>query len=256
MNHYLIMILAPVLMIHLFYLTAVIKKDLSVIDTAWGLGFVLISFVGVILSDFSNPRELLISAMVLIWGLRLAVFIHFRNHKRPEDFRYAQWRKDWGDKTNLIAYFKVYWLQLVLMVIVAAPIFEAHHNDETALSGLNYLGVVLWAVGLIWESVGDYQKSQFKKDPQNKNKIMTKGLWSLSRHPNYFGESLLWWGIALVTVSQNRYLGLIGSTFITFLLWKVSGVPMAEKKEEKNPAYQAYKAQTPALIPSLSKLMK
>lgn len=254
MNDIIFMILGPVLLIHLFFIFAVIKKDLSVIDTAWGLGFITISLIGSVLNQGSNLREVIVSVLITIWGIRLAGFIHHRNHGKPEDFRYANWRKEWGNKTNVIAYFKVYWLQLFLMLIVALPIFSVHTTSDYSIKWFNILGISLWVTGLIWESVADFQKSQFKNRKENENKIMQEGLWKLSRHPNYFGEALLWWGLAMVAMDSAHYYGLIGAGFITLLLWKVTGVPLVEQRHEKNPQYQVYKAQTPVLIPSLKKI--
>jgi steroid 5-alpha reductase family enzyme len=254
MSDIILMILGPVLLIHLFFIFAVMKKDLSVIDTAWGLGFIVISLIGSLINRGSNLREVLVTLLIALWGIRLAVFIRLRNHGKGEDFRYANMRKKWGDKTNFIAYFKVYWLQIVLMLVVALPLFSVHGTENYTLRWFNYLGVFLWLVGLTWESVADYQKSQFKNKKENHDKIMQEGLWKLSRHPNYFGESLLWWGIALVAMDTSHSFGLLGAAFITLLLWKVTGVPLVEQRHDKNPQYQAYKAQTPVLIPSLKRL--
>jgi steroid 5-alpha reductase family enzyme len=254
-NDLAIMILGPILLIHLFYAVAVATKNLSVIDTAWGLGFILLAAMGCYLSGFSSSRENVLALMVMIWGLRLAIFIHSRNSGKGEDFRYANWRKDWGEKTNLIAYFKVYWLQLVLMAVVGLPIFAVHENRDNIFNPIHILGVGIWLFGLMWESIADYQKLLFKKIPGNEHKVFQDGLWKYSRHPNYFGEATLWWGIALVSVNQGHYLGLIGSAFITFLLLKVSGVPLVEKKQEHNPEYQIYASHTPVFIPDFSKVL-
>lgn len=256
MSDVLLMIISPIVLIHIFYGVAVATKNLSVIDTAWGLGFILISLVGCFLSGFNSSRENILCLMILIWGLRLAIFIHSRNHGKGEDFRYANWRKDWGDKTNLIAYFKVYWLQLVLMLVVGLPIFAVHENKDNIFSGINIAGIIIWIFGLSWESIADYQKSQFKKIKSNEHKVFQGGLWKFSRHPNYFGEATLWWGIALVSVNHTHYIGLIGSAFITFLLLKVSGVPLVEKKQEHNPEYQIYASHTPVFLPNPSKILK
>ena len=185
MNDIFTMILGPIILIHIFYGVAVATKNLSVIDTAWGLGFILLSIIACFLSGFSFSRENVLFLMVAIWGLRLALFIHSRNHGKGEDFRYANWRKDWGDKTNLIAYFKVYWLQIVLMLVVGMPIFVVHQNPGNTFNWINILGLVLWIFGLSWEAIGDYQKSKFKSIKGNEHKICTVGLWHLSRHPNY-----------------------------------------------------------------------
>lgn len=256
MNDLIPMMVAPLILVHLFYIVAVIKKNLSVIDTAWGLGFILIALVGTYLSKGQNHQENLVSILVILWGLRLALFIHSRNRGQAEDFRYANWRKQWGDKANFMAYFKVYLLQFGLMLVVGLPLFSAHYSGQNPLSVVNYLGVLIWTIGFGWEAVADFQKSRFKSDQKNKDKVFQEGLWAFSRHPNYFGEALLWWGIALTSFSKHHYLGFIGSAFITFLLVKVSGVPLVEKRHENNPDYQAYAQHTPVLIPSLSKILK
>jgi steroid 5-alpha reductase family enzyme len=255
MNDQIYMLLGPIVLIHFFYAIAVIKKNLSVIDTAWGLGFILIVLAGCILNGWQNIRENIQLILVSLWGARLALFIHSRNTGKGEDFRYANWRKEWGDKTNLIAYFKVYWLQFFLMLIAGLPLF-AGHSSNGGLIWINYLGIGIWLVGLLWESIADYQKGQFKAIAANQHKIYQGGLWKFSRHPNYFGEFFLWWGIALVALDGYNNWALIGPAFLTLLLWKVSGVPLVEQRHEKNPDFQAYKDSTPVLIPSLKKMFK
>jgi len=250
MNDKYCMIVGPILLIHLFFAVAVVKKNLSVIDTAWGLGFILMGLIGSFLGQWASSRELVVLGMVALWGIRLSLFIHSRNSGKGEDFRYANWRKDWGKNTNVIAYFKVYWLQIFLMIIVGLPLFAAHESTDSQLNWINILGIVIWTIGLTWESVADYQKNIFKSIPGNHNKVFQGGVWAFSRHPNYFGEAFLWWGIALVSLDGNNSWALIGPAFLTFLLWKVSGVPLVEQRHANNPEYQAYKARTPVLIPS------
>jgi steroid 5-alpha reductase family enzyme len=256
MNDKYYIILGPILLIHLFFGVAVLKKNLSVIDTAWGLGFILMGSIGSILSQWHNLREVVVLTMVILWGLRLSLFIHLRNLGKGEDFRYANWRKDWGEKTNFIAYFKVYWLQIFLMFIVGLPIFAAHESTDPDLNWINILGIIIWLLGLSWESVADYQKNKFKSNPANHNKVFQGGVWEFSRHPNYFGEALLWWGISLVSLDGQNSWALIGPAFLTLLLWKVSGVPLVEQRHAGNPEYQAYKARTPVLIPSFKIMLR
>lgn len=251
MTEYFIMLIPSLILIHLFYLFAVIKKNLSVIDTAWGLGFILISLTGAKLNHFDHLKENITMLMVLLWGIRLASFIYFRNKNLGEDFRYRNWRNEWGEKTNQIAYFKVYLLQFFLMSLVALPLFAVHQSNTPQLSLLNIAGIVTWGIGLIWETVADYQKSQFKKKIENQNKVMKTGLWSLSRHPNYFGEILLWWGISITVFNIEIWWALIGPLILNLLIWKVSGVPLLEVKHADNLEYQLYKAATPTLIPRL-----
>lgn len=186
MTDLLLMALGPLGLIHVTYYFAVKKNDLSVIDTTWGLGFIALSLIGNILSQFSNPREILILVMVLLWGLRLSLFIHSRNKGKPEDYRYTQMRNNWGENANRTAYFKVYLLQFGLMLVVGLPIFAIHFSGPSEFLFLDYFGFGLWLVGLLWEAVSDYQKSEFKKT--HKHEICDVGLWFYSRHPNYFGE--------------------------------------------------------------------
>jgi steroid 5-alpha reductase family enzyme len=256
MNDKYYMIFGPVLLIHLFFGVAVLKKNLSVIDTAWGIGFILMAMTGSYLSQWGDLREILVVTMVALWGVRLSLFIHLRNSGKGEDFRYANWRKDWGKNTNVIAYFKVYWLQIILMIIVGLPIFAAHASVNPHLSSINILGIIIWFIGLSWESIADYQKNKFKSNPANHNKVFQGGVWEFSRHPNYFGEAFLWWGIALVSLDGENYWALIGPVFLTILLWKVSGVPLVEQRHAGNPEYQAYKARTPVLIPSFKIMLR
>jgi steroid 5-alpha reductase family enzyme len=246
-----LMALGPLLLIHITYYFAVKKNDLSVIDTTWGLGFIALSLMGNILSKFSNPREILILVMVLLWGLRLSLFIHSRNKGKPEDYRYTQMRNNWGENANRIAYFKVYLLQFGLMLVVGLPIFAIHYSLPSEFLFLDYFGFGLWFVGLLWEAVSDNQKSEFKKT--HKHEICDVGLWFYSRHPNYFGEVLVWWGIGAVSLLSRNSWGIFGSIFINFLLLKVTGVPLVEARHDKNPDYQAYKNATPTLIPNLLK---
>jgi steroid 5-alpha reductase family enzyme len=256
MNPTLTMLIGPLCLIHFFYLLAVVKKNLSVIDTAWGLGFILISLTGSSLSHFNILKENILTCLIVIWGLRLALFIHYRNVGKGEDFRYASWRKDWGQRTNLIAYFKVYWLQFFLMILTALPLIGVHQSVDNKLSPLNIMGIVIWIIGFFWETIADQQKSQFKKIAGNEHKVCQKGLWSFSRHPNYFGEAFLWWGIGLAGFEGSYWWALIGPLFISFLLWKVSGVPLVEARHAHNPEYQIYASHTPVMIPSVKKMMK
>jgi len=250
------MILGPFILIHVTYLVAVLKNNFSVIDIIWGLGFVVLGAIGCNLSSWDNSRENLLFTLILIWGLRLSTFLLIRNTGKKEDFRYAQWRKQWGDQANRIAYFKVFLLQFMLMLIVGLPIFAVHEGKQSALSLLDYLGIFIWMLGLGFEAVADHQKSVFKSKPENKNKICQGGLWHLSRHPNYFGEALLWWGLGIISINTNQYWGLLGPLLINFLLLKISGVPLLEKRYENNKEYEAYKKITPRFIPSISKVFK
>lgn len=230
-----------------WFLVAVLKKDNSVADIGWGLGFVLVFWW----QHHFYGQPALLGWMVSLWGVRLAVHIFRRNLKKGEDWRYQQWREEWGKLFLLRSFFQVFMLQGLLMWVIALPLMQ--HWPESRISNwLPWLGVALWLVGFLWEAIADWQLSRFKSDPGNKGKIFTGGLWSLSRHPNYFGEILLWWGIFLFVLPYGIWwVCLLSPITVTWLLNQVSGVPMLEKKYAGNPEYRKYVERTNALIPSL-----
>lgn len=256
MSDLLLMASGPLLLIHLCFFLAVLKKNFSLIDVIWSLGFISISLTGCLLNQFSNWRENLIFFLVLLWGLRLSGFLFMRNAGKPEDYRYASMRKDWGGNANSSAYFKIFWLQYSLMLFISLPLIVAHFYPAREVMLLDYLGFILWSLGFTWEAIADYQKNKFKQIPGNLQKICQIGLWQYSRHPNYFGEATLWWGKFFITASTGNFWGLLGVTLLNFLLLKVSGVPLIEKRHDANPEYQQYKKDTPTLIPSIANILK
>lgn len=234
---------------HLVMLIAFLKKDNGIVDVFWGLGFTTVAvFVHLY---YPHPYSWLTMLLVAIWGFRLAIHIGVRNtQKKVEDWRYANWRKEWGKWFYIRSYLQVFLLQGFFMWIILLPVLQ--RPGAESLYWYQYLGIALWLFGLLWESIGDWQLFQFKKDPKNKGKILTKGLWALSRHPNYFGEAVLWWGIVLFVLPWGLwYLSLLGAITITYLLTRVSGVPFLEWKYRDNPAYLEYIRTTPAFVPKL-----
>ncbi len=188
-----------------------------------------------------------------IWALRLSGYIFLRSMKLgKEDYRYTEMRKGWGDKANISAYFKVFMLQATLSLIIASPLYFIHQFPSAKPFGtaFDYLGVAMWGIGFFFEAVGDHQKSAFKKNPENNNKVLTSGLWRYTRHPNYFGEALLWWGLGFVALSQIPfYYAFVGPFLLHLLLLKVSGVALLEQKYNGNTDYDEYKRKTNAFIP-------
>ncbi|MDD3995458.1 MAG: DUF1295 domain-containing protein, partial [Bacilli bacterium] len=151
---------------------------------------------------------------------------------------------------NINAYFKIFMLQGLLMSIISLPIIFFNASNLEKLNLLNIFGIIIWIIGYIFEVVGDYQLKKFIKNSNNKGKIMTSGLWKYTRHPNYFGESVMWWGIFLITINSSLgYFGIISPIFITFLLVFVSGIPLLEKKYENNKEFQEYAKKTSKFIP-------
>ncbi|MCW5908176.1 MAG: DUF1295 domain-containing protein [Chitinophagales bacterium] len=233
------------------FIVALIKKDNGIADIAWGLGFILVTWMVFELSATNFPKQRLLLFLVTIWGVRLSSYICIRNWGKPEDFRYANWRKEWGDKTVINSFLRVFMLQGAVMFVMCLPIIIINATPKTTHLGSFYvLGAVLWAIGFFIESIADYQMLCFKDNIAHKGHIMQKGLWKYSRHPNYFGEALLWWGIFLTAVPSGYwYISIISPLLITYLLLKVSGVTMLEKKYEGNDAYTDYKRRTSAFIP-------
>lgn len=250
MNYYLTVALSIFVYMSLWFGISLIKKRNDVADEAWGLGFVCLAWVSFIISDTSGPRGLLVGILVSVWGLRLAWHIHARHKGKPEDYRYRAWREQWGKWFYLRSYAQVYLFQGVLLLLVVMPVLIINYSVGPALGWLDFIGGAVWLVGFLFESVGDAQLSRFVKNPVNKGKLMQSGLWRNSRHPNYFGEVTLWWGIWLIALSAPfGLLGIIGPLTITILILKVSGIAMLEKKMAKKPEFASYKQQTSKFIP-------
>lgn len=232
-----------------WFLISLIKKRNDVADVAWGLGFVLLSWTAFFISDNFGSREILVNILVSVWGLRLAWHIYSRNKGKTEDYRYLAWRQEWGKWFYLRSYFQVYLLQGVLMFLIVSPVLLINKMGGD-LQGLDFVGVLVWLKGFYFEVVGDAELARFIKDPANKGHLMQSGLWAYTRHPNYFGEVTQWWGIWLMACSVPQgFLTIIGPLTITFLILKVSGVPMLEKKMAENLEFAEYKRRTSVFFP-------
>ncbi len=251
MNYYPTLVCILFVYMSLWFVFSCIKKRNDVADVAWGLGFVLMAWVSFFLSDTSSgARGLSIGVLVSIWGLRLAWHIHTRNKGKTEDYRYLAWRKEWGKWFYLRSYLQVYILQGTLLFAIVFPVLLVNKSAGIPLRALDGVGVLVWLVGFYFESVGDAQLARFMKNPENKGKLMQSGLWAYTRHPNYFGEVTQWWGIWLMVLSiPGGWMGIIGPLTITFLILKVSGVPMLEKKMEENPDFAEYKKRVSIFFP-------
>jgi steroid 5-alpha reductase family enzyme len=241
--------IAVFVFMNLMFVLALRLKDNSIVDIGWGIGFILISSIGVIRHG-QGTLHLLMFALVAMWGARLATYIFLRNRGKEKDFRYAAWRKEWGRSVVWRSYLQVFMLQGMFMLTIASPLWAAFSSGEGAMGWIGLVGVALWCIGFFFEAVGDAQMMAFKADPVNRGRIMRHGLWRYTRHPNYFGEAVLWWGIGLMAASGPVwYLALIGPAVLTFLLLRVSGVTMLEKKYEGNARYADYVRQTSAFVP-------
>ena len=231
------------------FILALIRKDNSIVDIFWSVGFIIVAIYSVIQSGEVDLRKMIVCLLVLLWGLRLSFHLLIRNSGKGEDFRYKAWRDTWKFFV-LRSFFQIFMLQGVFMLIVSAPIWFINFSKGGMLGPWDSLGLVIFGAGFMVETIGDYQLAEFKKDPANNGKIITTGLWSVTRHPNYFGEALVWWGISCYALSfQHGWVTLISPVAITLLLRFVSGVPMLEKKHESRPGWEAYKAKTAAFVP-------
>ena len=246
----------------LLFLIALIKKNNGIADIGWGIGFVIITAVSI--SEMPERSigldenlMLLIFTLVFLWAARLSIYLFIRNWSKPEDWRYAKWREEWGRNFYLRSFLQVFILQGFFMLVIGSPIMLAAYSGVDLSKDrflLEICGAALWLIGFFFQAVGDYQLFVFKKDPANKGRIMRYGLWKYTRHPNYFGESSMWWGIFLLScVSAETpmavLLRMIGPATITFMLLRVSGVTMLEGKYKGNEEYENYQKNTSAFIP-------
>lgn len=253
MNEFLAAILVIFASANVGFAVSLIKKRNDVADIFWGIGFIVVAWTLFIFSQSFNFRSLIVNLLVTIWGLRLAFHISLRNHGKGEDFRYKAWRESWGKTFYWRSYLQVFILQGLFLFLISLPIIFV--NTRIAeLSLFDILGLIIWLIGFFFEAVGDYQLLQFTKNPANKGKIIQTGLWKYTRHPNYFGEVVLWWGIFCFALSVPfGFLTIISPITITFLILYVSGIPMLEKKYENNPEFAEYKKRTSAFFPMLPK---
>jgi steroid 5-alpha reductase family enzyme len=254
MNYYPTLVVVLWAYMTLWFLISLIKKRNDVADVAWGLGFVLLAWTSFFLSGSSGARGVLAGILVSIWGLRLAWHIHARHRGKPEDFRYMAWRREWGKWFYARSYAQVYLLQGALLFIVALPVVTINRNTGGTFGLFDGIGACVWLFGFLFESVGDAELARFAKDPLNRGKILQSGLWRYTRHPNYFGEVVQWWGIWLMAVAvPGDWFSIVGPLTITFLILKVSGIPMLEKKMAENPDFAEYKSKTSVFLPRFPK---
>ena len=239
-----------VVYVTLWFLVALYKKRNDVADIAWGLGIAFVGFTSLMLTNASNTRLLLMALLVTLWGARLSYHIYRRVRSHTEeDYRYAQWRKEWRHFT-LRSYLQVFLLQGFLMIVVGYSLTHVGATPSTPLGVLDLCALVVWVFGFFFEVVGDRQLKDFIASKPALGAVLDSGLWRYSRHPNYFGEVVQWWGIWLFALSvPYSWLALISPLTITFLILKVSGIPLLEVKLMQNPRYQEYAKRTSVFVP-------
>lgn len=240
------------LMMTLLWLVSIIIKNVSIVDLFWGLGFVFVSIFYFLNTDGYSTRKIILILLVPIWGLRLSIYLAWRNIGKGEDFRYRQFRKKYGENRYWwISFFQTFLLQGILMWLISVPLLAAqYYNLNNSLGILDYVGIILWITGLFFETTGDIQLARFKADPANKGKVLDTGLWRFTRHPNYFGDSAVWWGYGFICLASGSYLPVLGCVLMTALIIKVSGVALLEKSlTDQKPQYKEYIEKTSAFLP-------
>lgn len=232
------------------WLVSVLIKDASIVDIGWGLGFVLIVWVSFLASE-RTPRCWLIVLLTTVWGTRLSAYLAWRNLGKGEDYRYVAMREKHGGRFPIVSLFTVFGLQGLIMLVVSLPL-QAGMTVEapTALGLPAWVGCAVWLVGFAFEAGGDWQLARFKSNESNRGKVLDSGFWRYTRHPNYFGDFMVWWGAFLVSFGTGAaWWSAIGPAIMSFFLIKVSGVAMLEKTLKKKPGYADYIAKTNAFFP-------
>ncbi len=234
------------------WLLSLVKRDASIVDVFWSWGFVMLAWFYRSDAPIESFRQTLVPILVTLWGLRLSVYILWRNWGHGEDYRYATMREKYGKRFPILSLVIVFWLQGALFWAIAMPLLQIQlSRDPAGWSWLDILGLLLFAIGFFFEAVGDFQLARFKADPSNAGKVMDRGLWRYTRHPNYFGDATLWWGFGCFALATTGSLWtLVSPVLMSFLIVKVSGVALLERGlGETKPKYRDYVRRTSAFFP-------
>jgi steroid 5-alpha reductase family enzyme len=240
------------ILVSFLWVLSVIIKNVSIVDLFWGLGFVIVNAFYFFISGDLHARKILLLVLVTIWGLRLFIYLAWRNIGKGEDFRYQEFRRKYGpERYWWISYFQVFLLQGVLMMLVSLPLLGVNTGSQTGhLNWLDYMGILVWVIGFAFEAGGDFQLSRFKQNPKNKGKVLNSGFWKYTRHPNYFGDSAVWWSFAIFSIAAGSYWQIAGTLLMTLLIIKVSGVALLEKSlNDTKPQYREYIEKTSSFFP-------
>jgi steroid 5-alpha reductase family enzyme len=248
---YLLAFAAIMLMMAILWLISIKIRNVSIVDLFWGFGFVVAAAIYFIFTGGFQTRKILLLTMVAIWGLRLSIYLAWRNLGKGEDFRYQKFRKDFGEERYWwYSFFSVFLLQGVLLWLISAPLLGAQFYEGNSLGILDFIGTAFWIIGFVFETGGDIQLARFKANPASKGKVLDTGFWRYSRHPNYFGDAAVWFGYGLICISAGSYLPVLGSVLMTVLIIRVSGVALLEKSlKTAKPGYEEYIRRTSAFIP-------
>jgi steroid 5-alpha reductase family enzyme len=231
------------------WLISVIKHDVSIVDALWSLMFLAALLVYVLTTESVGIRAPIMLALVAIWAIRLSAHIAWRNHGQPEDRRYEEIRRNNEPNFAFKSLYIVFGLQAALAWVIALPLVVAATGQQP-LTLLDYAGIALWLIGFSFEAIGDWQLARFKSNPANAGRVLDRGLWAYTRHPNYFGEFVLWWGYFLMAFSTGGWWTVVAPLLMSFLLLRVSGVTLLERDiSARRPDYDAYVRSTNAFFP-------
>jgi steroid 5-alpha reductase family enzyme len=241
------------------FLVGTAKKNNGLMDVFYGPGYFVVSLTSLIfyfiLKKEINLQQIIVTTLVFIWAFRLATYVFIRNRGKPEDYRYQAMREKW--KTNIVlkSLLRVYLFQGFVIFVVAFPVWFINISSNPPLTNIIanislWIGLIIWVIGFLFETIGDYQLFKFKKNPNNKGKVMDQGLWKFTQHPNYFGEVTQWWGIFVIALAAPYgFISVFGPIFITYMIIKVSGIRLLDKRYKDNEKYAEYKKRTSVFFP-------
>ncbi len=238
------------------WMVSLVVRKVTFVDSLWGLGYILIGWITFFTTDGYLPRQFLLAGLTTAWGIRLCLHLSWRNWGHGEDPRYATWREQAGAHFWIFSLVKVFLPQAFFLWCISLCIqFGQLSPTPNHLTVYDIVGSALWGIGFLFESIADYQLAKFKSDPSNKGKVMDRGLWAYSRHPNYFGEALIWWGLFVIALSTpNSWWTIISPVIITVVLLKMTGIALMERSiVDKRPGYREYIRRTNAFFPWIPK---
>jgi steroid 5-alpha reductase family enzyme len=250
------------------FIVGTIKKNNGLMDVFYGPGYFVVALTSLILyfmiNGYVNIRQIIVTTLVFIWAVRLGTYVFIRNRGKPEDYRYREMRERW--KTNIVlkSFIRVYIFQGIVIFIVAFPVWFINISiNPPVINLLDFAGITLWLGGIIWligflfETIGDYTLYKFLQKPENKGEVMDRGVWKLSQHPNYFGEVTQWWGLYVIALAiPFGFISIFGPIFITYMIIKVSGIRLLDKRFETDDKYAEYKRRTSVFFPWFPKKKK
>jgi steroid 5-alpha reductase family enzyme len=233
------------------WIISLVRRDASLVDAFWGAGFVIVAWTSWSLNSPAAPRVLILAVLTSLWGLRLSLFLLWRNLGHGEDRRYAAMRAHHGSRFWRVSLFTVFLLQGAILWFVSLPIqIAAARNLTSAFAWLDGAGIALWSIGLFFEVLGDWQLASFKANPDHAGKVMDRGLWRFTRHPNYFGDFCIWWGLYLIAAAGGAAWTAGSPLLMSLLLMRISGVTLLERNiTDRRPDYDAYQTRTNAFFP-------